>query len=121
MIGCATSKAAATRRQLWAPSRINRSDASSCCKRRPFSPMLPHLMNTPLLRLCAVIIALAVAPIATAAPADLVVRRANVITVDTNRPRAESFAVTAGKFVIVGNDRDVAELIGPTTKVLDLE
>jgi predicted amidohydrolase YtcJ len=78
-------------------------------------------MNTGLLRLCGVIVALASVSIATAAPADLVVRRANVITVDTNRPRAEAFAVIGGRFVMVGDDRAVAEFIGPATKVLDLD
>jgi predicted amidohydrolase YtcJ len=58
--------------------------------------------------------------LAGAAPADLVVRSANVITVDTNRPRAQAFAVAAGKFVAVGTDREVAALIGPNTSVLDL-
>jgi predicted amidohydrolase YtcJ len=68
---------------------------------------------------CLLAIALA-SVVARAAPAELVVRRANVITVDTNKPRAEAFAVAGGKFVIVGNDREVAELIGPKTKVLEL-
>jgi len=57
---------------------------------------------------------------AVGAPAELVVRHANVITVDTNQPRAEAFAVAAGKFVMVGSDRAVADFIGPNTKVLDL-
>ena len=77
-------------------------------------------MKNPLLRVCAVIVAFAGAGVASAAPADLVVRHANIITVDTILPRAEALAVTAGKFVMVGNDRAVAELIGPATKVLDL-
>jgi predicted amidohydrolase YtcJ len=58
--------------------------------------------------------------LAGAAPADLVVRSANVITVDTNRPRAQAFAVAAGKFTTVGTDAEVAALIGPTTSVLDI-
>jgi predicted amidohydrolase YtcJ len=62
----------------------------------------------------------AVAPGFAAEPADLVVRGANVITVDTNRPRAEAFAVTSGKFVAVGTAKDMAAFIGPRTKILDL-
>jgi predicted amidohydrolase YtcJ len=57
---------------------------------------------------------------APARPADLVVRHANVITVDTNHPRAEAFAVAGGKFVMVGGNQAVAELIGPNTQVFDL-
>lgn len=54
------------------------------------------------------------------APAELVVRHANVITVDTNRPRAEAFAVVDGKFVAVGTDGTIQPLIGANTRVLDL-
>ena len=53
------------------------------------------------------------------APPELVVRRANVLTMDTNQPRAQGFAVRNGIFVAVGNEGlDVAS--GPTTTVLDL-
>src|SRR5688572_16985294 len=58
--------------------------------------------------------------VAGGAPAELVVRGANVITVDTNRPRAEGFAVAAGKFVMVGSDAAVENFIGPKTTMLDL-
>src|SRR5687768_15555002 len=73
--------------------------------------MTKHLPLSALLFACA---------IAGAAPAELVVRGANVITVDTNRPRAQAFAVAAGKFVAVGTDGELAPLIGPTTRVLNL-
>lgn len=59
------------------------------------------------------------APAATA-PADLVVRGAVVHTVDAIRPRATAFAVTAGRFVAVGSDADIAPHIGPATRVLEL-
>src|SRR5262245_14445286 len=55
-----------------------------------------------------------------AAPADLVVRGANVITVDTNRPRAKGFAVTDGKFVMIGGGAELEKFVGPKTTVLDL-
>jgi predicted amidohydrolase YtcJ len=54
-----------------------------------------------------------------AAPAEMVLRKANVITVDTNQPRAQAFAVADGKFVFVGNDDAVERFIGPNTRVLD--
>ena len=60
------------------------------------------------------------AAFAAAEPAELVVRHANVITVDTNMPRAEAFAVSGGKFVVVGSNAEVEKFIGPKTAVLDL-
>jgi len=55
-----------------------------------------------------------------AAPAAMVVRKANVITMDTNQPRAQAFAVADGRFVFVGNDDAVERFIGPKTLVLEL-
>ena len=52
--------------------------------------------------------------------ADTVIRRANVITVDPARPRASALAIANGRFVAVGDDGDVAGLIGPGTLTLDL-
>ena len=52
--------------------------------------------------------------------ADTVIRRANVITVDPTRPRASALAIANGRFVAVGDDGDVAGLIGPGTATLDL-
>jgi predicted amidohydrolase YtcJ len=60
------------------------------------------------------------AHMALAAPAELIVRRANVITVDTNQPRAQAFAVAGGRFVSVGSDESVQWFIGVNTRVLDL-
>ena len=65
-------------------------------------------------------LSLTIASSAAAAPAELVVRRANVITVTTNQPRAQAFAVVDGKFVFVGDDTAVERFIGPETRVLDL-
>jgi hypothetical protein len=53
-------------------------------------------------------------------PADLVVRSANVITVDPAHPRAQAFAVRAGAFTAVGDNAAMAGFIGPATVVLDL-
>src|ERR1043166_9483827 len=55
-----------------------------------------------------------------AAPADIVVRKANLITMDTNQPRAQAFAVADGRFVFVGNDDAVERFIGPKTLLLEL-
>src|SRR3954470_5288947 len=59
--------------------------------------------------------------VSAAQPADLVVQHANVITIDTNAPRADAFAVTDGKFVAVSSDAEMKKWIGPDTKVLDLK
>jgi predicted amidohydrolase YtcJ len=55
-----------------------------------------------------------------AEPADLVIRHANVLTMNAQRPRATAFAVRAGKFIAVGSEGDVQPLIGKSTEVLDL-
>jgi predicted amidohydrolase YtcJ len=52
--------------------------------------------------------------------ADLVLKRANVITVDARDSRAQAVAVQDGRIVGVGTDRDVEGLIGARTRVLDL-
>ena len=62
----------------------------------------------------------ALASALVAAPADLVVRGATIHTVDDARPRATAFAITAGRFVAVGNDTVIAPHLGPATRVLDL-
>ena len=53
--------------------------------------------------------------------ADLVFRNGNIHTVDAERPAATSIAVRGGLIVALGNDSDTARLIGPTTKVVDLQ
>jgi len=66
------------------------------------------------------VITLASARAARSAPAELVVRRANIITADANLPRAQAFAVADGKFVAVGDNELVTPLIGESTRVFDL-
>lgn len=51
--------------------------------------------------------------------ADLVVLNANVYTVDSRVPRAEAFAVQAGRFTAVGSDADIKALIGKGTQTFD--
>jgi predicted amidohydrolase YtcJ len=50
---------------------------------------------------------------------DLVVINAKVYTVDTTMPRAQAFAVNAGKFVAVGTTAEMRSLAGKRTRVID--
>jgi len=52
--------------------------------------------------------------------ATLVVRNANVITVDANAPEATAFAVDGDRFVRVGGESEVLELAGDAARVIDL-
>jgi len=54
----------------------------------------------------------------TAAP-DLIVFNARVITVDAANPRAEAFAIKSGRFLAVGSNADVRNLIRPGTPTWD--
>jgi hypothetical protein len=51
--------------------------------------------------------------------ADLVVFNAKVYTVDSRAPKAEAFAVKAGRFVAVGSSADMKALIGKGTQAFD--
>jgi predicted amidohydrolase YtcJ len=51
--------------------------------------------------------------------ADLVVFNAKVYTVDAQTPKAEAFAVKAGRFVAVGSTADIKGLIGKGTQTFD--
>jgi predicted amidohydrolase YtcJ len=53
--------------------------------------------------------------------AELVVRNANVLTVDAANSRATAFAVAEGKLLAVGSDDDVKPHIGEKTHVVDLK
>ncbi len=52
-------------------------------------------------------------------PADLIVHRAHVVTVDPKFSTAEAVAVRGGRIVAVGADADVLRLRGPHTRVID--
>ena len=52
---------------------------------------------------------------------DLVVLNGRVYTVDDDQPRAEAFAVKNGRFLAVGSDDDVRNLVAPGTEVIDVE
>ena len=53
-------------------------------------------------------------------PADLVFTGGHVHTVDPGRPRAEAVAIRGERIVAIGSASDVAEHVGPRTRVVDL-
>ena len=55
-----------------------------------------------------------------ASPADLVLVNGRIATMDPARPSATAVAIAGGRFVAVGDERDVAPFRSATTKVLDL-
>lgn len=55
-----------------------------------------------------------------AAPADLIIRNAHIMTVDPNFSTASAAAIQNGRFIAVGNDADVLRTRGPGTRVVDL-
>jgi predicted amidohydrolase YtcJ len=62
--------------------------------------------------------AVAAALDATSEP-DLVVFNGTIYTVDPLKPRAQAFAVKAGRFVAVGDTEDIKSLIGKRTEIVD--
>ncbi|MCF3964086.1 amidohydrolase [Streptomyces fuscigenes] len=50
---------------------------------------------------------------------DLVVRGADVHTLDPDRPRASALAVRDGRVAALGTDWDIESLVGPNTRVVD--
>ena len=53
-------------------------------------------------------------------PADLVLTGGSLVTMDAERPTATALAVRDGRIVVVGADPDVADLVGPGTRVVQL-
>ncbi|MEU5209988.1 amidohydrolase [Streptomyces sp. NPDC020742] len=51
--------------------------------------------------------------------ADLLVRNAKVFTGDPGRPEARGVAIRDGRVVALGDDHDLAGLVGPATRVID--
>ncbi|MFE8945016.1 amidohydrolase [Streptomyces sp. NPDC007856] len=51
--------------------------------------------------------------------ADLVIRNAKLYTGDPTNPQASAVAIKDGKVTVVGDDKDVAPLISPQTRVVD--
>ena len=65
-------------------------------------------------------IALALLLSTAAAPADLIIRDAHIVTVDPKFSIAQAAAIRDGKFVAVGSDAEVMKAEGPNTRVVDL-
>ncbi|MGH9410864.1 MAG: amidohydrolase [Vicinamibacterales bacterium] len=53
-------------------------------------------------------------------PAEMVLEHGRVVTVDTAHPEAQAVAVSAGKVLAVGSDKDVQQYVGPKTTIIDL-
>jgi predicted amidohydrolase YtcJ len=53
--------------------------------------------------------------------ADLVLKNANVYTVDDKNPQAQAVAVVGDKIVFVGSDAEVQRYVAASTRVLDLK
>lgn len=51
--------------------------------------------------------------------ADLAVRNGVIYTSDPARPKAQSFAISGGRFIAVGDDAEIEQLVGPDTAVID--
>ncbi|TWV44424.1 amidohydrolase [Streptomyces misionensis] len=58
-------------------------------------------------------------PRATDDAADLIVRNAKIHTGDPRLPQAEAIAIRDGVITTVGADKDVADQVGPATRVID--
>ena len=53
--------------------------------------------------------------------ADLVLYDGNIITVDTEKPRAEAIALLGDQILAVGDNEEILQLAGPATRQLNLE
>lgn len=61
------------------------------------------------------------AAVSAASDGDLIVRNANVYTVDARLPRAESFLIRGGRFLAVGTNAEIASLASKGTQVFDAQ
>ena len=53
-------------------------------------------------------------------PADFVLRRGRIVTLDAGQPTAEALAARAGRIVAVGTEAQIERYIGRATRVLDI-
>src|SRR5262245_54700480 len=53
--------------------------------------------------------------------ADLVLKNGKIWTVDPALPEAQAVAVWRDRILVVGSDADVAGLVGPKTRIIDLQ
>jgi len=61
------------------------------------------------------------ARMAFAQPADLVLRNGKLVTLEQSAPEAQALAARNGKIVAIGSNKTVEALIGPSTRVIDLQ
>src|SRR5262245_60761715 len=54
-------------------------------------------------------------------PADLVLTKGTIVTMDPEHPRVEALAATKGRIVAVGSDEEIRKLAGPQARVVDLK
>src|SRR5260370_17854341 len=59
-------------------------------------------------------------PVLLAQPADLVLRNAKLITLESSAPQAQALAARGGKITAIGTNQQMQAFIGPSTKVIDL-
>ena len=52
--------------------------------------------------------------------AEVVIKNANLMTMDPGNPRGQAVAMTHGRFVGVGSNEDVEGLVGPDTEMIDV-
>src|SRR5690606_12931436 len=62
-----------------------------------------------------------VAHLAWAGPADTVFKNGEFYTVNDKQPWVQALAISGGRIVFAGQDRDVENYIGPDTRVVDLQ
>ena len=73
-----------------------------------------------MLRSMTIAVAALTSSTALAAPADLIIRNAHILTVDAKFSTASAAAIQDGKFIAVGSDSEVLRTRGPKTRVIDL-
>src|SRR6266850_739390 len=56
----------------------------------------------------------------SAVVADTVLRGGKIVTLDKRSSIPQAVAIRDGRFLAVGSNDDVARLVGPTTKIIDL-
>jgi predicted amidohydrolase YtcJ len=71
--------------------------------------------------LSALIFFVCVLALAQNPPADLILKNANIYTVDERNPHAQAVAVKGDKILFVGSDANVQKYAGSNTRVLDLK
>src|SRR4051794_4808093 len=81
--------------------------------------MLPAPMPGTARLIIAVVASLPCLAFAASPPADVVVRHAEILTVDAGFHRAAAVAMKDGVFVAVGSEAEISPWIGAATKVID--